>query len=150
MSGGKKTDKLSRGNINKNDSAENKGVAAAIKKRKRNKSTLETHGVTPELLSMVKSGMLTLVQARKIYQESINGENVSPSTAKKKKVLPQLIKIIVLVLPRHQQINKQTGFQQRKKREEKNKTKGKRGVLKTMVKLIMNLLQMMLARFPVK
>ena len=84
MSGGKKTDKLSRGNINKNDSAENKGVAAAIKKRKRNKSTLETHGVTPELLSMVKSGMLTLVQARKIYQESINGENVSPSTAKKK------------------------------------------------------------------
>jgi hypothetical protein len=54
-------------------------------KRKRNRSTIETHGVTPELLKMVRSGMLTLVQAKKIYEESINGENLSPSSLKKSK-----------------------------------------------------------------
>ena len=56
-----------------------------LKKRKRNRSTIETHGVTPELLNMVRNGMLTLVQAKKIYEESINGENLSPSSLKKSK-----------------------------------------------------------------
>ena len=118
-----------QGNINKNDSAENKGVAAAIK-TKTKQINIEPHGVTPELLSMVKSGMLTLVQARKIYQESIRRKR-KPIDGKS---ITTTNKIIVLVLPRHQQINKQTGFQKRKKREEKNKTRGKKGVLKTVVK----------------
>ena len=51
-----------------------------IKKRKRTKSTVETHGVSSELLNMVKSGMLTLVQARKIFKEGMNAETPGGTT----------------------------------------------------------------------
>ena len=65
----------------KTENKEGNADFSSVKKRKRIKSTVETHGVSSELLTMVKSGMLTLVQARKIFKEGTNRE--TPSAVRK-------------------------------------------------------------------